>query len=156
MDVTLDWYELSVAAHVGQLRSVASIHKGCRRPDGTTTEWSEDIEGAAAEMAVSKALNTYWPCGVNTFHVPDLGDQIGVRHTTRRNGCLIVRHRDEDPTEILVLVVGQRGTYRLAGWMSVGGAKAHDEWLKDPGGLGREWFVPQRALHPVADLRVAA
>lgn len=145
--VLLDWYELSVAAHVGSLRAVSAVHKGMRRPDGTTSEWSEDVEGAAAEMVVAKALGIYWPAGVDTFHVPDLGRALGVRHTKRPDGRLIVRTRDTLLDETLVLVTGQRGKYVIRGGLHV--SDVDDKFRRNPNGWGEAWFVPQEALEAV-------
>lgn len=148
--VTLDWYELSVAAHVGQMRRVESMRRGCTRADGTTPEWNTDVEGAAAEMAVAKLLGRYWSGSVNAFHDPDVGI-IGVRHTTRPDGKLIVRDRDKDDV-LYVLVTGSNGSYTIHGGIMGADARALDEYRRNPNGWGDAWFVPQSELAPLTDL----
>lgn len=153
MTVTLEWYELSEAAHVGALRHVESIRRGMTRPDGTTPRWDEDVEGAAAERVVAKTLGLYWSGSVNGLHSADVG-AIGVRHAVDRNRRLILRERDfarYGDEAVFVFVTGQRGAYEVHGWISAGEAR-REEWRDNPNGWGEAYFVPRQALRPLDDL----
>jgi hypothetical protein len=151
--VVLEWFELSEAAHVGALRHIETIRRGIVRADGTVPDWGEDVEGACAERAVAKWLGVYWSGSVNGFHEPDVG-RLGVRHAKVRSHCLIVRDRDLErygADARFVFVTGERGEYELRGWATLSTAM-RPEWMRDPHGWGRAWFVPTHALVPMEEL----
>jgi hypothetical protein len=105
-----------------------------------------DIEGACGELAFCKCMGWYWPA-----HVNDLGGKLGdangvqVRTASDPNDCLIVR-RDNDPDQAYVLVVGHCPVYEIKGWM-LGGDAMQEKYLRDPGGRGGAYFVPQADLN---------
>lgn len=146
--VFLNWFEFSVASHVGQLRQVESIRQGLK--NGGSFGGVDEAEAAAAEMAVAKATGQYWDGSVNNFDLPDIGE-YHVRHTKRNDGCLILRKRDitkfgEDA--VYVLVTGSRGEYVVQGKITAREAQKEDFW-RNPNGRGGAWFVPQTELTPI-------
>jgi hypothetical protein len=154
MIVTLEWYELDLAAFVGCRRLHESIRnrggEPSRKDDLTGFDvqdrYDNDIQAAAAEMAVAKGLNLYWDAGINTFKAGDVGP-YQVRWTDRVDGRLIIRPDDEDE-EIQILVRGRIPTFDIAGAMRCKFAK-RDEWWMAPNGRPGAWFVPDISLGPV-------
>lgn len=146
--ITLSHDELFQAALVGIARRVESLRRGSpgRYVDGT--EWSNDVESCAAELALAKYLDRYWTGLTMYTERGDVSKRLQVRHTMRTDGCLLVRPRDVQRNHAFVLVTGMYGSYSI-----VGGIRALDaqrpEWERNPGDYGRAWFVPQSALREV-------
>lgn len=147
MKVKLTWIELTIAAVVGIARRITSIQgrwnkfKHCEKSD-----WATDIDGAAAEMAVAKALGLYWDCSNRSFKRADLaGALLHVRSTNHPDGHLIVRKNDENG--LYVLVITDSPHYRIVGWISLDGAKEDRFWQGD------SWWVPQGELNSISCLQ---
>lgn len=163
MDETIQLlpHEIFDAAQVGIRRRVASRKEG--RPDTNRLrsssereyqQWGIDVEGACAERAAAKMLGRYWEGGIGSRHSnPDDGDvgRLQVRTTCYANGKLIIRPDDDDNAVFLLMVGTARNGFRPAGWLQGKDAK-HDEFIQNPNGAGKAWFVPQDKLHPVATL----
>lgn len=151
IEVTLQWFEVSAATHIANLRRTEQIRNDRFRPTFSPRddEWTTEQDGACAEMAVAKFLGTYWSGSVNSFKLPDLRN-VQVRHTSRSSGRLIVRQNDSD-LDVYVLVTGTAPTFRVHGGIRGRDAK-RDEWLSDPNGRGPAWFVPPEALGDLTKL----
>lgn len=148
MKVRLSESEIRIGSTNGADRKISSISGGFYRGNHKQSSgWSEDIEGALAEMALCKHMGLYWTAGVNTFKHPDVGQDIQVRSTTRDDGCLIVRDDDSDDHRFY-LVIGSNGTYEIVGWLYGSEAKK-DKWARNPGGYRRSFFVPQKFLRSI-------
>lgn len=150
--VRLEWSEVWKACSVGCKRCVESIKNNLpnhayKRDD----DWSLDIEGAFGELALAKFLGVTWSEDVNTFKSKPDVENFEVRTTTYPTGSLIVRHRDSDDS-VFVLVTSATPVYQIRGWISGKEAK-QEKWLKNPGGRGAQYFVPQSNLHPMSDFR---
>src|SRR5262249_45351191 len=116
--VRLSWEDMTYAAHVGVRRRVESL-RGPFTPQHGAPQfsphfWSQDIDCAAAELAVACYLDQPWTGEASRAHC-DVGRDIQVRHTWHPSGCLIVR--EHDPWGRYVLVVGHDGSYDLMGWI---------------------------------------
>jgi len=154
--VELTNYELFLAANVGIRRFIKSKSWDKTHQHQKNFSWNDDIEAAAAEMAVAKLLNVYWDGSVNTFKIPDVGGIFQVRHTMQHNGCLIFRSVDS-PLERYVFVRGAvayhspAGSYDVVGWIDGEEAK-QDKFLRNPNGTGQAWFVPGEALRDMGEL----
>ena len=112
------------------------------------TRLANDTNGAAAELVTAKWLGIEWSRSVGTYrHEADVGDEIDVRHTERRDGRLILRPSDH-PYRQFVLVTGTPPHLLLQGWIR-GEAAMVPEWCCDPNDYGGAWFVPARALEPI-------
>lgn len=150
IEVSLDRFEIELAAAVGMRRMIDSLTHRRRQAaggvdaTGASSGWQQHIEGACGEMAFAKGLGRYWSGSVNTFK--DGGDvgAVQIRTRSRDDYDLIVRARDRDE-DYFVLVVGQCPVYRIVGYILGGDAK-RPEWSRDRGGHGQAFFVPQRSL----------
>lgn len=149
-EITLSWHEIYMGACVGVTRRIASLKRSqTNKVNNVDFGWHSDIEGACAEIAVGKLLDRHWDGSVNTFKAPDVGN-LHVRHTQRPDGSLIIRGADGD-SDRFCLVVGTHPTYSVLGWIAGGDAKT-ESYERNPGGSHSAWFVPQSALHPMAEL----
>ena len=108
--------------------------------------WTDDIEGAAAEMAWAKLRDRYWSYAVNTFKSGDVGN-VQVRSASRPTDSLIVRAKDSD-IDVFVLMIGRSPTFRAVGWMR-GKAAKQEKWERGPNNRPPAWFVPQSELNTI-------
>jgi hypothetical protein len=152
--IRLRWSEVMLAAHVGTMRRVFALQHDKAAAYGARDEgaWDNDINGAAAEMACAKWVNTYWngTIGITSGH--DVGGLIGVRSCTpgRR---LILHPRDQNEAPFVLAWVRVPPLVELCGWMLASEGKQQEFWC-DPSGTGRPaYFVPAGKLHSMATLR---
>ncbi len=156
-DAALDRVELSngevlSAAQVGIMRHYASLKSG--KPDafGKAAEggWTEHVEGALGELAVSKYLGIHWPATINTYRSqPDTGP-YEVRTRSRHDYDLIIRESDRDDA-IYILVTGICPIYCVRGWMVASEGK-QPEFLQSYGHRPPAYFLPAARLYPMATL----
>jgi hypothetical protein len=86
--------------------------------------------------------------GVNTFkREADVGYRIEVKHTSWRDGHLIVKPSDRDD-DIAVLVVGESPNYSIIGWLPVEVAKT-PRFKSDQ---SNSWWVSQINLRPMSSM----
>lgn len=151
MEVQLESYEIELAASVAIKRKVDSIfNKRKVLKKRTSEDWGNEIEAAAAEMAVAKALNKYYGFHYNTFKtIPDVGG-YEVRSSQNDSANLIVRPRDSGES-IFILVTGTVPNYTLRGWKK-GSDVMVKKYFKNPGGLGAAFFLPQEELNSMETL----
>lgn len=147
--VCLTLPEWSVVVDAAWLRIVASAVKGL---DAATTykrsmaeRISEEITGAAGEMAVAKWSGRFFVPSVNTFHrVPDCLGNVEVRSTRHSDGHLIVRDNDATDRRYVLAIVATDVT--LAGWI-LGKDAQRPEWRRASRRSDRQaWWVPQSEL----------
>lgn len=150
MHVTLSLPELSIAAIIGVRRRLRALARQRAHKYGMPKwdPWATDIEGAAAEMAVAKAMGWYWSDSDAPDYHGDVRD-VGVRWTPYESGALIVHPGDPDGMTF-VLVVGRAPTYRIAGCLEGFEAKDPKWWREDTGRPA--FFVPQQHLRDVIDV----
>ena len=150
MRVTLEWFEVLLAATVGVRRQLEALRSGrpdCHGFDGATG-WQVHIEGACGEMAFAKATGRYWSGSINTFKAGGDVGNIQVRTRSRDDYDLIVRDDDRDE-DIFVLVIGKAPTFRVVGWIQGAEAK-RPSWRHVYGARPPAFFVPQAALFPIS------
>ena len=151
MDVTLEWYEIQMAADVGVRRNVEALSKNRRRSfEGGLSTWDAHILGACGEMAFAKAFGLYWEAGVNTFKAGGDVCAVEVRTRSRHDYELIVRDNDPDG-RVFFLVTGGPNTFRLHGWIKSEEAR-RPEWRKNHGAYQPAYFVPHSALRSLDQL----
>lgn len=151
-EITLEWHEYSMAVEIGTLRRITALKRGSQSYHGASNlSWTEDIEGAAAELCVAKELGIYWNGGIDTFKDADLGLNIQVRWTPSHSNNLIVREADSDDA-YYVLVTGELPTMRIHGYVQGSYAK-NDYWKRAPNGRPPAYFVTKDYLRPVAELK---
>lgn len=151
--VSLEWYEVRLAAQVGVERNVQSIKDGRTPSAAFSTKdgaWEIHVQGACGELAFAKATNRYWDGSVNRFgNTGDVGP-IEVRTRSRHDYDLLVRPGDSDES-VFVLVTGLAPHFQVHGWLRGEEAKRRD-WLCAFGGRPPAYFVPKSVLNPVEAL----
>ena len=150
MEITLNDGEQLAAHTIARLRYAVS--RARQTPDekiGPQSNDQTDLEGAAAEFVVCKALGT-WP---ELSITPDKGYDtkyngltIDVKSTTVESGRLLVRPEKQDsPADWYVLVTGTfPGPYMIRGFMHKNDLFKPD-YLTDLG-HGPTYAVPQSHL----------
>ena len=154
-EVTLAWHEYAMASEIGRLRQLAAIRRGSADQHGFNgLGWSEHIEGACGEMAVSKLLGVYWDGGIDTFKLPDIGSNVQVRTRSLHNYELIIRSNDSND-DIFVLVTGRCPSYRVWGYV-LGREGKRQEYLQTHGGRPAAYFVPHSRLSDINLMHISA
>ena len=111
---------------------------------------ARDAEAIGAEMVVARYLGIkdFEPT-INTFkNQADVGNSIEVKHTSWKDGHLIVKPSDRD-SDIAVLVVGESPNYLIIGWIPVAVAKS-PRYKSDQ---SNSYWVSQINLQPIETLR---
>ena len=151
INIRLTYPEAITAALVGVMRNLSCVYKGKKGRVPDDKLWQVHVEGAMGEAVVAKALRTYNPMTVDTFKDGgDVGERVQVRTRSQHHYDLIVRDNDRDD-DVFVLVTGTCPDYQVHGWCYGKDAKK-DRYLKDYGGHGEAWFVPQESLAPLPAL----
>ncbi|UCG12879.1 MAG: hypothetical protein JSU72_20835 [Deltaproteobacteria bacterium] len=147
-DVRLSSIEMMEAVILGAGRRINSIKAGRKGghqfSESVYAAWGEDIEGAAAEMVVARTLGFYFTPTINTFKAPDVGAEIQVRSSYRKDGSLIIRPHDPDH-HYYFLVVGSWPFHQIVGY-TLGNVAKEARWERAPGGRPPAYFVPQHQL----------
>jgi len=153
--IKLDWYECEQAIYIGARRQVEAMRLGFgnKTKHGEKSAIEDHMQGAGAEKAVGKRLNLDTHFAINTFAngIADVGEKIEVRWR-REQWDLIVREKDHDE-RAYVLVRGEMPEYEIVGWIWGRDAKKPEFW-KNPGGHGYAFFVPEKFLRPISELKV--
>lgn len=152
--IILEPHELWLAVQTGSSRKVR--HRGKYNPSGPRAiGWTEDIEGAAGEIAVAKFLNVYYDSALGVNDAPDInaGLPVEVRTRSRHWYDLIIHPNDKD-NSFYVLVTGTSlEGFTLRGYISGKDGKQEMYW-GEKGQIGRPaYFVPQSKLRPMHELR---
>lgn len=142
--ITLQFWEITMAAHAGIMRQVDSLKKGYQAAygSGTSNDWQLHVEGCLGEYALSKHLNIRWS-GKGHFNIPDVGD-VDVRTRSKDHYDLILHPKDPDE-RYFYLLCGSNGIYTLKGRILGRDGKKQEYW-KDPAGGRPAFFVPASAL----------
>lgn len=148
--VTLTPSEYLFAAHAGFLRQATNVCRGRRDAYGYVgSGYDIHVLGAVGEFVVARALGLFWS-GPGTLRAPDVAS-LQVRTRSRSHYELIV-HPDDDDDAAFVLVTGGGLQYHVHGWIEGRLAKKR-EWWRDPAGGRPAYFVPQRELWPLDNLK---
>lgn len=157
--IELTWYEMMLAIECGVQRNVSSWKSNLKNNAGYVPKdlFDTNIKGAAAEMAVAKALDMYWDGSVDTFKgKADVGFDIEVRMTDMRIPKLIFRPGDPVDRKYVLAqnlwVNGGKPKFELLGWLE--GKKAKRKKFLTDNGNGRKpaYFVPVNELNLMRDL----
>lgn len=151
-EIELTQMEIFTAASAGVRRRMSAIRHGRIQPYGDPGEnvWDIDIESAAAEMSVARAVDAFWTPVVRKPE--ELEGDCGayqVRSTWRSNGRLIIHDEDLDDA-VFIFVTGRIPTFTICGWMFGWEAKDIRFWKEDA--PRPAFFVPQDALSKMDDL----
>jgi len=150
--------ELRAAAFLGGRRDEASRARGLKAGHGFGAESNTDaaaaidILGAEGEYAVAKALGLPMPDTVNTFKLPDLPGRLQVRASNHPKCHLLVRPKDADGDNFILVQALGGGRYDVLGWLPGRAAKRREfEYAKN--GRPPVYLVPRGKLRAVDDLR---
>jgi hypothetical protein len=147
--VTLTPLEQAQAQLVAEARATASKDKP-NRHGLKVKSWDQELNAAAAELAVAKLTGRYWCGGVNTFKDEDVYGGLQVRHSTYDNGNLIVRDPDNSD-HYFVLVTGHIPNFSVHGYLPGWKAKEYVYWgTKNDRDCA--WWVPQNDVFDIGDL----
>ena len=107
---------------------------------------ARDAEAIGAEMVVARYLGiTDFEPTLNTYkNSADVGYRVEVKHTSWKDGHLIVKPTDRD-IDLAVLVVGDSPNYTIIGWIPVDVAKS-PRFKSDQ---SNSWWVSQINLRPM-------
>ncbi len=151
--VRLTATEMMVAAYVGAARNVQSLTQEWRPAAGVgvANTWTPNIEGAAGELAVAKALGIYWQPIIGNNHADDVGPYQVRTNISRKYDDLCLRPKDRED-RIFISVLSFMPTMEIVGWIE-GSEGKRERWLRD-GSADRPkcFYVPRNALRPMADL----
>lgn len=129
--------EIAIAQFVGSQRDVAARVYGRKDTKGYTESriprFEQQIQSAAAELAVAKALNQYWSGALtwepNLGGLADVGGLVEVRSTATNPPHLIIHPREPDDRPFF-LVTGSIPTFTIHGWAMGCDAKKDKWWDK--------------------------
>jgi hypothetical protein len=151
--VRLTATEMMVAAYVGSARNVQSLTRDWEPAAGIgfRDTWTPNIEGAAGEIAVGKALNIYWQPIVGNNRADDVGPYQVRTNTSRKHADLCLRPKDR-ADRIFISVLSFAPVFRIVGWVWARDGKV-DRWLRD-GTPDRPkcYYVPMSALNDMGTL----
>jgi hypothetical protein len=155
--VTLDQYEIDWAKSVGFYRFSESERDGKRQSDGSKDPngLRNHQQGAAAELALAKFLDTKWNATVNTYNsFPDLDGNLECRSKQNAQSYLrLYPRRDRAKGSAIFVSVTclktDLGTFRIDGW-TLGSDAMQPKHLKKNRWGQEEW---QR---PLVDLQSAS
>lgn len=158
ISITLNETDLKLAADVGRSRN-ASQRVG-NRADGKVLSDSIgiDVQGAQAELAVSRALNLPWDGKFKElekwFDWRENGHDVSgleVRSTHHVKGSLILHPQDKDQSPYVLVLTYKSPEFILAGW-NFGFVGKERKYWRDVG-YGRPcYYLPQKMLRPMDEL----
>lgn len=156
MEIKLTDEEVVLANAVALKRNDSQRQAG--RADGLVkgSSLDRDVEGAMAELAVSKALKLPWDGQWLPIAIWDKwkheGNDVGkleIRSTTLPTGRLILHHSDKDHSPYL-LVLNANPTFKLVGWVFGAEGKQKKYWRNN---VPRPcYMVRQEELHSMEEL----
>lgn len=147
--VTLNWWEVEIAAQVGLQRNIEGIkNRGDHKVEGISRGggWDGNIMGAMAEMVLSKFFNVYWT-GKGNYGGADVGATYEVRSKDYHGAGLRMHKSDlKKKDSPFFLITGLNGVHVIHGWIyPVDGIK--EEWFGDHAKTGKPFYqVPQSEL----------
>ena len=157
-EVTLTWYEVSVAIHLVGLRHTEALRKCMKDKHGYKgRDLQDNFYGMLGEIGFAKATGKYFPMSVNTFKDADIGINWQVRTVgSNNNRDLIVRPADPSKHKYVLVEISTKDSYpdkfyvaTIHGWIE--GTQAKDKkYLSYFGNPDRPpaYRIPKKALRP--------
>lgn len=151
--VKLNDQEMRIAAMVGTERQIQSASSPATKHGRITLcPWMLHINGAAAEIAVSRALRRYWPPSVGTFRteadIPAWGKHEAIEVRWITNESYDLKIRDDDKVDCwYILVSGNAPHMVLHGAMFGNEAKVPEFRTSLGNGRPDLWCVPKARLY---------
>ncbi len=149
--VVLNLKDLQEACQIAEKRMEGVKDLGLHDKHGASSLKNLDYHllGARGEVAFKKFLGVEDKLTANTFKSSPDVKKYEVR-TAREDHFDLILRKDDPDHKIYVLVVGSGCKYRIAGWLKGSERYAHE--MKTYNERPKAWFIPQSAIHPVADL----
>ena len=116
------------------------------------------LEGTVSELAVSIVTGLPWHAFLEVLTVagrkpPDVGEDIQVRSTHYKAGCLIAHPTDADDDRFVLVVVDSDSRHmHIVGWLPGRDCKKQIYWQDKSGKNRPAYFVPQKALRPIKEI----
>jgi hypothetical protein len=153
-EITLTADEALAAATVGILRQLRVVAKERQYDHGAKSwrrqrdRWANQIHGAMAEFAFSRAIDRAWTPGGREISSGDVSGCFEVRATEMDNDdtCLYVYEHDPDD-KWFVLAIGHYPRFQFIGAILGANAKQFEWWnsaAKPPC-----FYVPRQSLQPL-------
>lgn len=121
--ITLNEMEVRLAKSIAKLRYESNRNSGVpNQKIGPQDNWTTDLDGAAAEIAVAKLINVYPDLSISVRHggydlITSKGNRIDVKQTSYKNGRLICRSdRPDNNVDIYILCIGTVPIFNVRGW----------------------------------------
>jgi len=149
--VELTWQECQMAALHGVQRRLGHLFRNTPHKnnlDRRDAPWDLDIESTMAELAVCKHFGHYWS-GIVQAGAKDAGP-YQVRSTAYKSGRLLIQ-KDDDPSDVFILVVNDCPRFQLVGWIRGKDAQQKKYWTEKVAGRPCYW-VDQGELQPIATI----
>jgi len=155
IEVKLTQADEVIAARVGLARAETAKVNGYQHrfpsisPKTYFDEITNHVNGAAAEMAIAKALGLadFMPTIDSFKHHADIGKQFECKWTKYESGHLIIGAHDRSD-DIAILCVGTAPNLKVIGYLPVLDARKprfkHDK--------SESWWVSQINLRPIENL----
>ena len=149
--------EMMVAAYIGCGRNVQCLFGGWKPGAGLGTDdtWTPNVEGAAGEMAVAKALNLYWLPLIGDYQSTDVGPYEVRTNMSRKHTDLNLRPKDFDrggDDKIYISVLSFAPEFEILGWIYGRDGKQPQWFRRGTPGRPPSWWVPATALHDIETL----
>jgi hypothetical protein len=153
MNVTLDQSEIKICEWIAKNRYASNRNGGVSdKKIGPQSCEETDLEGICGEFAFCKAMNLYPDMSISPRKGGDdvimNGDKIDIKTTKYKTGKLLARwSKNENPSDVYVLIIGQKPNYNIVGWCSA------DDLIRDENlidlGYGKTYGLEQTALKPI-------
>lgn len=157
MKIILTKEELDYAREIGQKRQEFSKDK----PDAHGFKGDGElihIQGAEAELAVSKGLGLAWNAYCEDFKSlqSDVGKNIQVRSTDHPSGNLLVHPNDKEDAIFVLVRNYKRPEFEICGWLEGQDCKLSKYWRNSGGPFKKRpcYFIRWELLKPIEDLKV--
>lgn len=145
--IELDASEMMLASWMGSRRLIKATFKNLTDSVGQSNGWENEIEGAAAEVAVAKHFGLFLPVTMDAFGAPDVGDWH-IRSSKHENAHL--RIGKKETTGKYMLVIGQFNKWRIAGWIQAEEARQEKYYRQMRADRpAKSYWIPQDDLHKV-------
>jgi hypothetical protein len=153
MNITLNASEIKICEWIAKNRYASNRNGGVSdKKIGPQSCEETDLEGICGEFAFCKAMNLYPDLSISPRKGGDdvlfNGKKMDIKTTKYKSGKLLARRsKSETPSDIYVLIVGQRPDYNIVGWCSSSDL-IQDKNLIDLG-YGKTYGLEQRVLKPI-------
>jgi len=151
--VELSWFETEWAGLVGMNRRIESLRDHRQAGHGLRDDddpWTKDIEGAAGELAVAKAIDRFYSGSINTFREGGDVGRLQVRTARNESDRLIIRPADRDD-DLFVFVIGRIPVFEVVGWIYGREGKRSRYLFNRDHNRPPAYFVPQIDLRSLDD-----